>query len=172
VGGGYVYDESRTPHGRAEATVQHQVDLAVARGIPREEAELEIRGGGINPEHFHPGAWHPRTVAEALDYEKQLIHARGNEEERVAKVRDRGRKETDPRWEERRRGWIKRLGGEEPINQLQQDIVDSLADGDEPTTIIQKVPGSQRAEAERYIGRAVRLRARQTTPPLGAEPNK
>jgi hypothetical protein len=175
LGGGYDLDPSMTERGRADAKRDRMIAAMVARGVPREEAQVEVEGGleGAISEHFHPGTWHPRTMADALDYEKTLIHARGDESVRVASVRDRrSRKDTDPRWEERRRGWIKRLGGNEPTNQLQQDIVDALADGDEPDAVLEQIPKGQRPEAERYLGRAVRQRGRETRPPLGSEPNK
>lgn len=161
LGGGYHLDPSRTPEGRAEAQIQHQVDLAVARGIPREEAELEIRGGGLNSEHFHPGAYHPKTMADYLDVEKQLIHARGEEAVRTARARDRTKTDRDPRWDERRKTWVKELG--EPSDEMEQDILDALASGYSTDEILNTMPGSRKSRATRYLRRAARREQRGAT---------
>lgn len=171
LGGGYHIDRSLTPEGRRESVLAHQIDVAGRAGIPREEAELELRSHeGISSEHFHPSEWHPHTRNEADQLASQQHKYRLEEIKAGVDWHDRNGK--DPRWDERRRGWIKTLGGQEPTNQLQQDLIDALADGDEPNALLEKVPPSSRAEAERYLRRALRVRGRETRPPLGAEVNK
>lgn len=160
LGGGYQLDPNLTERGRAEARERETIGAYVgATGRDRGHALLDVRG--VQSEELHPGPYHPRTMAEALSYEQTLIHARGIEEQKTASIREsneRRRKTTDPRWEERRRGWEKEIGS--PTNQLQQDILDALADGDEPSDVVTQLPKSQRTEGERYLRKAVRLRRR------------
>lgn len=168
LGGGYDFDPSQTEHGRKDAQQQRIIEAMVGRGVPRQEAETEVLADLKEPmaEHFHPGPYHPRTMHEALDYEQTLIHARGIEEQKTASIREANERRRNPpkdlRWEERRRGWEKELGS--PTNQLHQDLLDALADGDEPGEILDQLPRSQRTEGERYLRKAVRLRRRATSP--------
>ena len=168
LGGGYELDPSLTDRGRAEGRERESVEAYMgATGRDRGHALLDVRG--VQSEELHPGPYHPRTISEALDYEKQLIHARGDEDARVAAIREANERRRHPpkdeRWEERRSGWEKELGS--PTNQLQQDLLDALADGDEPSDVMEQLPKSQRTEGERYLRKAVRLRRRAsggTTP--------
>lgn len=164
LGGGYHLDRGLTPEGRRESMLAHELDVAEGSGIPRGEAELELRShDGLSSEHFHPSEWHPHTRAEADQLAQQQHKYRLDEIKAGTDWHDRSRK--DPRWEERRRGWIKTLGGQEPTNQLQQDLIDALADGDEPNALIDKVPPTQRTEAQRFLRRALRARGRATQAP-------
>jgi hypothetical protein len=65
LGGGFQYDPDAQMR-------QHQRQLA---------GDLAIE------DQMHPGPYHPHTMAEALDYERQLIEARGLAEERVQRAR-------------------------------------------------------------------------------------
>jgi hypothetical protein len=162
LGGGYHIDQSRTPEGRKESQLARQIDAAVRSGIPRDEAELEIRGGGISSEHFHPGQFHPKTRAE-YDAIEQQQHKYRLEEigAREAALR-RGKKDTDPRWDERRKTWVKQLG--EPSDEMEQDILDALASGYTTEEIVETMPASRKSRAQRYLRRAARKEQRGAAP--------
>jgi hypothetical protein len=147
VGGGYHIDPSRTPEGRKESIIAREIEAAVRAGVPRDEAELEIRGGGLSTEHFHPGAFHPKTRAEYDELERTQHLYRL--EEVTAAARARRREEGDPALKERRDSWKQQLGT--PRNQLEQDVLDFLADGEDAEDIPDYFPESRRAAVESYL---------------------
>lgn len=162
LGSGYHLDPSRTPEGRKESQLARQIEAAVRAGIPRDEAELEIRGGGLSSEHFHPGAFHPRTRAEYDEIEQQQHTYRLQEIGAMEAARRRGDKDTDPRWDERRKTWVKQLG--EPSDEMEQDILDALASGYSTEEIIETMPASRKSRAQRYLRRAARREQRGAAP--------
>ena len=162
LGGGYRVDPSRTPEGRKESALARQIEAAVRAGIPRDEAELEVRGGGISSEHFHPGAYHPRTQQEYDRIEAQQHTYRLEEIRAQEAARRRGEKNTDPRWDERRKTWVKQLG--EPSDEMEQDILDALASGYTTEEIVETMPASRKGRAQRYLRRAARREQRGAAP--------
>jgi len=149
LGGGYELDESRTPEGRKESMLARQIEAAVRAGIPRDEAEIEIRGGGLSSEHFHPGAFHPRTRQQYDEIEAQQHQYRLAEIGAREAASRRGQEKDDPALKERRDSWKQQLGT--PRNQLEQDVLDFLADGEKPEEIAGYFRQDQRQAVEDYL---------------------
>lgn len=155
LGGGYNLDPSRTEEGRKESLLGRHIDLAVGQGIPRDEAELELRSrGGLDSEHFHPGSYHPKTKADA-DAVAQREHTWRLEEIRAREAgRNKDKDAKDPRFKERRDAWEKELG-KPPTSQLQQDMLDALAWGYSTDEILKSLSPDRQAEAKGYLRRAI-----------------
>jgi hypothetical protein len=158
LGGGYELDPSRTKEGRAESALAAQIEAAVRSGIPRDEAEIEARSGGISSEHFHLGTFHPKTRQEYNEIEAQQHRYRLEEISAQEAARRRGDKDRDPRWEERRKSWVKQLG--DPADEMEQDILDALASGYSTDEILETMPASRKSRAQRYLRRASRREQR------------
>ncbi|HKX10780.1 MAG TPA: hypothetical protein VJN67_21460 [Stellaceae bacterium] len=147
------FDLSQTEEGIRGSQLEQQIQAAIRSGINPDEAMLEIMGKGLDPEHFHPGEWHPHTKEEA---DALLAQQHKNRLEEIA-ADVSGRRtpaERDPDFEERKKNWIQtivRAGGHAPRTETEQKIIRFLAYGMSVDEIIQNAPPNRQAEVRAYL---------------------